>query len=267
MEVSNKMVLKRGTVALIIRDSDGEIYNARLEDTLYIPSYPQNIFSVRAATIHAVLTSVIQMSFVMYLSHQFERLTTTPSAPTTPMIIICCAHLISKVARTLKIKRGPTRRRLLQCFVLLQLEESLNEARSIWRDIVTVFSGDNDIDRMFSVRRLQKRVTRIPTNEINFDDAEMEGDDISTGLGNDFTTTMSIKEQSPFSVHFETEVLINREHDHYQEDDYHAPEAVSQMLRLQCGFLSFPYGAIVFSSRPESKVASPILQWNRISEQ
>ena len=49
--VSNNMgTLRRGTVEVKIKSSEGKSYTTKLEDTLYVPSYPQNIFSVRAAT-------------------------------------------------------------------------------------------------------------------------------------------------------------------------------------------------------------------------
>ena len=46
---STNVVLKKGTVVVDLRTSSGEIVKVELEDTLYIPSYPQNIFSVNAA--------------------------------------------------------------------------------------------------------------------------------------------------------------------------------------------------------------------------
>ena len=49
-KASNKVALKRGTVSVRIRSSDNIVHSVNLEDTLYVPSYPQNIFSVRAAT-------------------------------------------------------------------------------------------------------------------------------------------------------------------------------------------------------------------------
>ena len=45
----NNVAKKRGTVTVEIRDENGELRKANLENALYVPSYPQNIFSVRAA--------------------------------------------------------------------------------------------------------------------------------------------------------------------------------------------------------------------------
>ena len=45
----NNVAKKRGTATVDIRDEDGKWRKAKLENALYVPSYPQNIFSVRAA--------------------------------------------------------------------------------------------------------------------------------------------------------------------------------------------------------------------------
>ena len=47
---ANNVALKKDTVEISLCDSFGNISVATLEDTLYVPSYPQNIFSVQAAT-------------------------------------------------------------------------------------------------------------------------------------------------------------------------------------------------------------------------
>jgi len=47
---SNNIALKRGTVAVYLETSDGQTAKVYLENTLFIPTYPQNIFSVQAAT-------------------------------------------------------------------------------------------------------------------------------------------------------------------------------------------------------------------------
>ena len=47
---SNNVALKRGNVNLPIMDSTGRYVTASLNNALYIPSYPQDIFSVQAAT-------------------------------------------------------------------------------------------------------------------------------------------------------------------------------------------------------------------------
>lgn len=41
---------RRGTAVVTLIDSSGRRCNAKLRDALYVPSYPQNIFSVKAAT-------------------------------------------------------------------------------------------------------------------------------------------------------------------------------------------------------------------------
>ena len=44
------MALKKGDVEITIMDTTGKHGNATLKNALYIPAYPQNIFSVQAAT-------------------------------------------------------------------------------------------------------------------------------------------------------------------------------------------------------------------------
>jgi len=47
---ANNVAVERGSVKLTMNSSDGKCVNAELENALYIPSYPQDIFSVQAAT-------------------------------------------------------------------------------------------------------------------------------------------------------------------------------------------------------------------------
>ena len=47
---TNAVAKKRGTVLINIADENGVLHGVKLEDTLYCPGYPQNIFSVKAAT-------------------------------------------------------------------------------------------------------------------------------------------------------------------------------------------------------------------------
>ena len=47
---TNNIAKKRGTVAVNIVDENGMTGKAKLNNVLYVPSYPQNIFSVQAAT-------------------------------------------------------------------------------------------------------------------------------------------------------------------------------------------------------------------------
>ena len=47
---SNNVAFARGDVSVAIRHLDGRYFNVLLTNALYIPSYPQNIFSVQAAT-------------------------------------------------------------------------------------------------------------------------------------------------------------------------------------------------------------------------
>ena len=46
---SNNIALKQGSVQIKLRNKSGVDCDATLENTLYIPSYPQEIFSVYAA--------------------------------------------------------------------------------------------------------------------------------------------------------------------------------------------------------------------------
>ena len=46
---SNNVALRRGDVEITIMDSNGNRVNVTLKNALYIPTYPQNIFSVQAA--------------------------------------------------------------------------------------------------------------------------------------------------------------------------------------------------------------------------
>ena len=47
---SNNIALKRGTVTVYLKTSEGQKAKVYLENTLFKPTYPQNIFSVQAAT-------------------------------------------------------------------------------------------------------------------------------------------------------------------------------------------------------------------------
>ena len=47
---SNNVALKRGNVKVQLHDECGKVVDTTLENCLYIPSYPQDIFSVQAAT-------------------------------------------------------------------------------------------------------------------------------------------------------------------------------------------------------------------------
>ena len=49
----NSVAIKRGTKLMSLRAQNGELHDVKLENTLYIPTYPQNI-SVRAATYKGV---------------------------------------------------------------------------------------------------------------------------------------------------------------------------------------------------------------------
>ena len=49
-ERSNNVVLKRGTANMKFLDSRGECVDIVLTNALYIPIFPQSIFSVQAAT-------------------------------------------------------------------------------------------------------------------------------------------------------------------------------------------------------------------------
>ena len=46
----NNVAIKRGTAVVSLRAQNGELHEVKLENTLCIPTYPQNIFSVQAAT-------------------------------------------------------------------------------------------------------------------------------------------------------------------------------------------------------------------------
>ena len=47
---SNNVAKKRGTVKISLRSASGDLVNCTLDNALYVPSYPQCIFSVQAAT-------------------------------------------------------------------------------------------------------------------------------------------------------------------------------------------------------------------------
>ena len=51
---SNNIALARGDVAVRIKTTDGQYVNATLKNALYVPSFPQSIFSVQAATAKGV---------------------------------------------------------------------------------------------------------------------------------------------------------------------------------------------------------------------
>lgn len=46
---ANNVALKRGDVEITIMDTTGKRVNVILKNALYIPTYPQNIFSVPAS--------------------------------------------------------------------------------------------------------------------------------------------------------------------------------------------------------------------------
>ena len=48
---TNNVALKRGTVEIFLRNTSGNVVLGTLDDVLYVPSYPHNIFSVQAATV------------------------------------------------------------------------------------------------------------------------------------------------------------------------------------------------------------------------
>ena len=48
--ICTNVAKKRGTAVVNLRDENNELWAAEMEDALYIPSYPQSIFSVKAAT-------------------------------------------------------------------------------------------------------------------------------------------------------------------------------------------------------------------------
>ena len=48
---SNNVALKRGSVKINLTDTAGKTYDSILNNCLYIPSYPENIFSIKAATL------------------------------------------------------------------------------------------------------------------------------------------------------------------------------------------------------------------------
>ena len=43
------MAVRKGTIEISLKNSDGEIVTGTLDDVLHVPSFPQNIFSVKAA--------------------------------------------------------------------------------------------------------------------------------------------------------------------------------------------------------------------------
>ncbi|XP_066925480.1 uncharacterized protein [Clytia hemisphaerica] len=47
---SNNLAKKKGTVSISLLSSTGKVVNAKLDNVLYVPSFPQCIFSVQAAT-------------------------------------------------------------------------------------------------------------------------------------------------------------------------------------------------------------------------
>ena len=47
---SNNLAKKKGTVSISLHDTNGNIVDVKLENVLYVPSFPQCIFSVQAAT-------------------------------------------------------------------------------------------------------------------------------------------------------------------------------------------------------------------------
>ena len=54
---SNIVALKKGNVEVNLRDNRGEVVRSVLENALYIPFYPQDIFSVTTVTVSMVAES------------------------------------------------------------------------------------------------------------------------------------------------------------------------------------------------------------------
>ena len=48
--MSNNVAKKKGTIQITFYTTDGKPVKMKLEDVLYVPSFPQCIFSVRSAT-------------------------------------------------------------------------------------------------------------------------------------------------------------------------------------------------------------------------
>ena len=46
----NNVAVKRGTAVVFLRAQNGQLHEVKLENALYIPTYPQNIFSIQVAT-------------------------------------------------------------------------------------------------------------------------------------------------------------------------------------------------------------------------
>ena len=46
----NNVAVKRGTAVVFLRAQNGQLHEVKLENALYIPTYPKKIFSVQAAT-------------------------------------------------------------------------------------------------------------------------------------------------------------------------------------------------------------------------
>ena len=44
------LALKKGSIEVLFQDSKGNMVKGKLDEVLFMPSYPQNIFSVRKAT-------------------------------------------------------------------------------------------------------------------------------------------------------------------------------------------------------------------------
>ena len=58
----NNVAVKRGTVVVFLRAQDGQLHEVKLENTLYIPTYQQNISSVQAATKKGAMIKFCQNS-------------------------------------------------------------------------------------------------------------------------------------------------------------------------------------------------------------
>ncbi|KAJ8044729.1 Copia protein [Holothuria leucospilota] len=78
---SNRIALKRGDANVRIMDADGRCVIAKLENALYIPTFPQNLFSVQAATakgstviFHPKYAEIIHKDGVRFSIEKYGRL-------------------------------------------------------------------------------------------------------------------------------------------------------------------------------------------------
>ena len=64
------MAVKKGTIEISLKNSEGKVVTGTLDDVLHVPTFPQNIFSVQAATVKGARFNFNQDSSELILNNR-----------------------------------------------------------------------------------------------------------------------------------------------------------------------------------------------------